>query len=200
MIKKIFFVFGLALMAQLIVACVDCDCPPYREFNFTNKGISLNNLDASLPQPKVTNASTISSANYGVRIQLLTEVIAWRKKTATWGFMQSAYACSCAEDDYRPKEKIISLEIFSNNDFDATHPKNTDLSLYFNVKQNSGMVSIAKYLDYIREVTYLARYPFNEGVFLLVPPNINKKHKFRFKMTLSDGRILEAETTEIELV
>lgn len=200
MIKKIFFVLAFALVAQLIVACVDCDCPPYRKFTFTNKGISLNNLDASLPQPMVTTASTISSANYGVHIELITEVISWRKKRTSWGLMQSAYACSCAEDDYKPKEKILSLEIFSNNDYDATHPKNTDLSLYFNVKRNSGTVSIAKYLDSIKDFEYLARYAFDEGIFLQVPPNINKKHKFRFKMTLSDGRILEAETTEVELI
>jgi hypothetical protein len=200
MIKKIFVVFSLALILQLISGCVDCNCGPVSKIHFTKKSFTLKNLDASLPQPMVSSAAIIASANYGMQIQLLTENLAVRKQNINWGLMQTAQACSCPEISFIAKEDITSIAIFSNNDFDASHPKNTDLSLYFKVKKPNLMVTIADYLKNLKDYSYLASTAFYEGVFLQVSPTLNKKHKFRIKMTLSDGRILEAETTEVELI
>ncbi|TKC12265.1 DUF5034 domain-containing protein [Pedobacter polaris] len=199
MIKKIFFVFALALILQLISGCVDCNCGPIKTIYFTKKGLSLKNMDASLPQPMVTNAGIISSANYGIQIQLLTEQIALRKQRINWGLMQTAHACSCSEDNFIAKEDILSIEIFSNNDFDASHPKNTDLSLYFKAKRYTEMVSIADYIKSLKDFNGSSVSAFYEGIFLQVKPTSSKKHKFKVRITLSDGRILETETTEVEL-
>ena len=198
MIKKILFVFGFALMAQLIVACVNCNCPPIKTIYFTNKGMSLKNMDVSLPQPMVTNSGIISSVNYGILVQLIAEPLTLNKRGITWGLMQSAYACSCPEDNFLAKEDILSLKIFSNNDFDASHPKNTDLSSYFKAKKGVTLISITDYIKSSKDLSYSTRYAFNEGVFLQVKPDISKKHRFKLIITLSDGRVLEAETTEIE--
>lgn len=199
MIKKIFFVLGLALMAQLIVACVNCNCPPTRTIYFTNKGLLLKNLDLSLPQPMLTNSGTVSSANYGIQVLLQTVLLTKGKQHTNWGLMQSAYACSCDNDNFISKEAILSLKIVSNNDFDTSHPKNTDLSLYFKARKGATLIPIADYIKTSNDINYDIMYAFNEGVFLQVTPNVNKKHKFKLTITLSDGRILEAETTEIEL-
>ncbi len=199
MIRKIFFVFGLALIAQLIVACVNCNCPPTRTIYFTNKGLSLKNMDLSLPQPMITNAVTISNANYGIQVLLQTALLTMGKQHTTWGLMQSAYACSCNEDDLISKEDILSLKIVSNNDFDTSHPKNTDLSLYFKARKGATIIPIADYIKISNDINYDTMYAFYEGIFLQVTPNLNKKHKFKLTMTLSDGRILEAETPEVEL-
>lgn len=94
----------------------------------------------------------------------------------------------------------MTLEIFSNNDFDASHPKNTDLSSYFKVKISNNLNTITEYIKYINKFYQTSSNPFYWGTFLQVAPTLNKKHKFRLKMTLSDGRILEAETTEVELI
>jgi len=199
MIKKILFVFGLALISQLIGACVDCNCPPHQTIYFTNKGISLKNLDASLPQPMITNAGIISSANYGVQVQFLTEQVALRQQRISWGLIQPAYACSCAENNFIAREDILSIEIFSNHDFDNNHPKNTDLSLYFKVKRYNSMITIIDYINALKNLRYISTNVFYEGIFLQVAPSSSKKHKFRFRITLTDGRILAAETTEVEL-
>ncbi|WP_165501288.1 DUF5034 domain-containing protein [Pedobacter psychrodurus] len=162
--------------------------------------MSLKNMDVSLPQPMVTNTGIISSVNYGIQVQLITEQLTLTKPRITWGLMQSAYACSCNEDDFIAKEGILSLKIVSNNDFDTSHPKNTDLNSYFKAKKGSTMISIDDYIKSSKDLSYNTRYAFNEGVFLQVRPAIAKKHRFKLIITLSDGRILEAETTEIELV
>lgn len=198
MIKKVLFIIALGLSLQLITGC--CDCDPIRKIYFSKKGLSLKNLDATLPLPGITNDSIISSAKYGIHIQLLTTQLALDKKKIKWGLIQSAQACKCASDDFIPKENILSVAIFSNNDFDAIHPKNTDLSLYFKAKRNSSFVSIIDYLKLVKDVGYRGNLPFFEGIFLQTAPNLIKKHKFRVKITLSDGRILEAETNEVELI
>lgn len=199
MIKKIAFVFAFALMTQLIVACVNCNCPPIRTIYYTNKGISLKNMDAALPQPSVTNAGIIASTKYGIQVQLLTQQLTLLKPRITFGIMQSAYACSCPEDDFIAKEDIFSLKVFSDQDFDSTHPKNTDLSLYFKAKRYDTLLPIIDYIKSSKDMGYISSYDFYEGIFLQVAPSANKKHKFKVVITLTDGRTLEAETTEVEL-
>ncbi|SFH30137.1 DUF5034 domain-containing protein [Pedobacter insulae] len=199
MIKKVLFVFGLALIVQTITGCVDCNCGPIRKIYITKTGLTLNALDSSLPQPMVSQTGVIASANFGFQLLLRTAHVAVRKQQVNWRLIQTAQACSCAEDDFISKEDVLSVEIFSNNDFDASHPKNTDLSVYFEVKNYKTMVPLAEYIKRIKDSNYLARTAFFEGIFLTNAPTINKMHKFRVKITLSDGRILEAETPEVEL-
>lgn len=199
MIKKIFFVFALALISQLIVSCVNCNCLPIKTVYYTNTALLLRNMDFSLAEPKISNAAIISGANYGIQIQLQTEIIVLNKKQIRFGLMQAAYACSCPEDDFIAKDNIASLKIFSNNDFDATHPKNTDLSLYFKAKRNNAMVTITDYIAAIKDQFDVYPNNFYEGVFLQTMPTLNKKHRFKIVITLTDGRVLEAETTEVEL-
>lgn len=200
MIKKIILISVLSLMVQLITACVDCKCGPYRTILFTNKGLSIKNLDSNLPQPAVTSAGIIPSAKYGIQVQHLTEEVALRKPQIYWGLIQSAYACSCPGDYLKSKEEIVSVKIISNNDFDTNHPKGSDLSSIFMVKRyyNDELSPINDYLKTLK-LEYQSNYPFQKGIFLQVAPTIAKKHKFKIAITLTDGRILEAETTEVEL-
>ena len=200
MIKKVLFVFVIAVVLQTIAGCVDCNCGPIKKIYFTRKGLSLKNMNSALPLPMVTDTGIISSANYGIQVRLLTEHLAVRKQKINWGLIQTAQACSCPEDDFIPKEDIASVEIFSNNDFDAAHPKNTDLSLYFKVKNYKVTTPIAEHIKRLKDSNYIARQAFYDGVFLQTGPASSKKHKFKVRITLSDGRILEAETTEVELI
>nr|WP_255717817.1 DUF5034 domain-containing protein [Pedobacter sp. Leaf250] len=114
--------------------------------------------------------------------------------------MQSAYACSCQGDYLKSKEEIVSVKIISNNDFDSNHPKGSDLSLIFMLKRyyNDELSSIKDYLKTLK-LEYQNNYPFQKGVFLQVAPTMVKKHKFKIAITLSDGRVIESETTELEL-
>lgn len=157
-------------------------------------------MDATLPHPMIAKDSVIASDKYGIYLQMQTQQLTVRKQYTNWGLIQIAQACSCAEDEFIPTEQISAIAIFSNNDFDAGHPKNTDLSLYFKVKRGKTVQTIEYYLNSLKDSRYLSNNPFAEGIFLQVAPNSNNKHRFRFKITLSDGRILEAETTEVELI
>ncbi|RZK50897.1 MAG: DUF5034 domain-containing protein [Pedobacter sp.] len=199
MIKKIIFVFAIALSLQLISGCVDCNCGPVKDIYFTKKGLSLKNLDGSLPEPKVTKDSVIGSAKYGIQMQFATEQLALNYHKVNWGLMSTAMACSCEEDNVIGKEDILAVAIFSNNDFDASHPKNTDLSLYFKAKLNDAHIPIDDYLKTLKDLKHSAIIAFYQWIFLQQAPTASKNHKFRVKINLSDGRVLEAETTEVQL-
>jgi len=200
MIKKVLFVIALGLSLQLITGCVDCNCGPNQTFHTTTKTLLVNNIDSTLPEPMTANSAVINANNYGFKMQLLSDRVAQKNQKVNWGFIQKAYACSCAEDIYKSKEHILTLEIFSNNDFDASHPKNTDLSAYFKVKIYNNLNTMIEYVKYINKFYQSSSNPFYWGIFLQAVPSLSKKHKFRIKITLSDGRILEAETTEVELI
>ncbi|RZK40473.1 MAG: DUF5034 domain-containing protein [Pedobacter sp.] len=200
MLKKIFIVFAFVLVTQIIAGCVDCNCGPIQTFYTTTKSLFVNNIDSTLPEPMITNSSIINAKNYGFKINLRSDRVALKNQKVNWGFIQAAYACSCAENVYKSKESILTLEIFSNNDFDANHPKNTDLSSYFKVKISQNLNTMPEYVKYINRLYQTSSNPFYWGIFLQTSPSLSKKHQFKIRMTLSDGRILEAETTEVELI
>ena len=199
MIKKIIVIFGLALSLQLISGCVDCNCGPVKDIYFTKKALSLKNLDANLPEPRLTKDSVFASTRFGIQMQFVTEQVALKQHSVNWGLISAAMACSCEEDNIIGKEDISSVAIFSNNDFDTSHPKNTDLSLYFKAKWNNADMPIADYLKILKDLKHSAIIAFYQGIFLQQAPTASKRHKFKVKINLSDGRVLEAETTEVEL-
>lgn len=199
MIKKILFILGVALAVQTITGCVDCNCGPVRDIYFTQKNLTLRNMDNSLPQPMITNTPKIAVTNYGIHVQLSAEQLALTTPRISWRLLPTAQACSCSDHNYFAKEAILAVEIFSNQDFDANHPKNTDLSLYFKAKRYNSLVTLSDYVKTMKESNNSPVTAFYEGVFLQNPPTISKKHVFKFRITLSDGRILQAETPEVEL-
>ena len=200
MIKKIFCVFGFALVLQLISGCIDCNCGPTKNISYTKKGLTLTSLDASLPQPMIAKESKISATKFGVRMQVQIEELALRKSAIKFGLIPTANACKCALDDYIAKENIAMIQIFSDSDFDVNHPRNTDLSLYFKVKTFNSLIAITDYIKQPENLSLASSLVFYDGIFLQTAPNLSKKHKFRVKLTLTDGRILEAETLEVELI
>ncbi|WP_421939695.1 DUF5034 domain-containing protein [Pedobacter sp.] len=199
MIKKIIFLLGIAMMSQLMVACIDCNCPKPQNIYFTNNGLALKNMDRSLPSPMLSSAGTIAAANYGIHIQVLNEQLTAQNRRVKWSLMQAAYACSCEGNYFISKESISAIQIFSNNDFDSSHPKGTDLSLYFKVNHFSGMISVTEYIKTLKDLNYSNDPSIFTYIFLQNAPGSNKKHKFRIVFSLSDGRSLLAETTEVEL-
>ncbi|WP_316832615.1 DUF5034 domain-containing protein [Pedobacter aquatilis] len=200
MIKKTFIVLLVALFSQVIASCVNCHCDPPQTISYTHKSISLRNLDMGLPTPKISSSGVISAINYGVNIQVVTDRLSLLKQQFSWGLIQSAYACSCMENTYIPKESVTSIKIFSAYDFDDAHPSGTDLGLYFKAKgNNNNLVGLADYLKSFNDFYHIPQTIFYEGIFLQVPPKNSKRHKFKIAITLSDGRVLTSETTEIEL-
>lgn len=199
--KKIIFILLLPLILEIVVSCCECIEPIFQ--NYTNKAITINNLDNSGREPIVSASTSILKTAYGIRIQLLGEKIACIERPISI-FIQSAFAtkCDCPPSyQFLPKDSITSIKILSLNDFNSNHSANSEISDYFKVYKYYSFSTIQDYLKNTPAVlNYESDLAIKIDLLLMTAPTIDNQHKFRVQITLSDGRILEQDTSIIELI
>lgn len=207
-IRKIIFILLLPVIAEIIVSC--CDCAEVIFKNYTNESVLVKNLDNSGQDPVVSVSNSIDKDAYGIRVEVYREITAFNKKT-TPTFFQSAYATSCQcppPEQFFPIDSVMSIKIFTLNDFDLAHSADSDISDYFKVYQQYFFRTINDYLKSTPNGygnSSLVLYDESEleikvDLLLMTVPTINDQHRFKVEIILSDGRILELETPEIELI
>jgi hypothetical protein len=198
--KRVIFIMLFPLIADLVVSCCNCLEPVIKLY--THKTILVSNLDNSGSQPVITTSNSVVKTGYGIRVQLN------REKTVSNGkqgalFIQSAYAfdCDCPPvNQLLPKDSVTSIKIFTLNDFDATHSANADISDYFKVYRFFSFSTIKDYLKNSKSTLYEdSELELTLDLLLMTAPSINAQHKFKVQITLSDGRVLEQETSQIQL-
>jgi len=177
---------------------------------YSHKALILKNLDNSGDRAIESEALQLNKNAYGIRLYLNREETIARAKQINTIFIQSAYAFTRAECPpefiYTANDKIISIKVFTLNKFDNQHSENTDITNYFKVAQTYSDVK-----DYIASIYYSnekVEYQWPEppemelkiDLMLMTAPTMDNKHQFKIQVTLSDGRILEQQTTEIQLL
>jgi hypothetical protein len=210
---KVLILLVLPFAAQVIVACCG-ECLDTILKNYSNKIMTVANLDNSGIQPVVTNSSSVSKDAYGIKINIQRELVACAEKSMLT-FFSSAYAWSCQCPPTLAmvaKDSIISFKVFTVYDFDADHPANSDVSEFFRVPEFNVYNTIPEYLNFqSRFAYYQYSYPkwtlfddeqldFEITLLLMTPPKIKTTNQFKIEITLSDGRIFEQETTEIDFI
>jgi hypothetical protein len=199
-IKKILLILILPLMLELIVSCCDCVAPTI--YSYTNKSIDLKNLDNTGIEPIVSDSNSIAKAAYGIRLTIEKEQIA-KSEYMNFHLIQNSYATSCEcppPIQYNPKDSILSIKIMCLSDFDNTHPANSNVSEYFKIYKNHSYTTIQNFIKNSHFILY-DKTEFQTTIdFLLVQaPTINSIQKFKIQLYLSDNRVLEKETTSINL-
>lgn len=184
-----------------MISCCDCDEPLMA--NFTYKNLSIEHLDNSGTEPISTNESVLKTA-YGIRLTINREEIANLNHTK-FLFMQSAYAISCddcAEKKFLPKDSITSIRIITLNDFDENHPADSDISAYFKVYKFRVYSTISEHIETFLNhyINYPSQFESEDDFLLMNAPTINTQHAFKIEIHLSDGTILEQQTTPINLI
>jgi hypothetical protein len=105
------------------------------------------------------------------------------------GMINCAYACKCDIDPrFIPERRIAGLNIFSLNDYDATHRAMSDVTSYFKEPRytaDSGTLMRELMLPGTTEVINNAA--LNYFVYLVTRPSIGKEHQFRVVVRLDDG-------------
>jgi hypothetical protein len=199
--KKIIFLFLFPLVAEVVVSCCNCLEPVFK--HYTNKTLTVSNLDNSGSAPVVATSDTIRKTAYGIRMQLVRETVVCNEKPVSL-FIQSAYAFKCGcESPYQilPRDSILSVSIVTLNDFDASHPANSDVTSYFRVYENFYFTIISDYLQHSELIAYNdSELQITADLLLMTPPAIDTQHKFVVNITLSDGRTFTRETSEIHLI
>ena len=194
-------------IVNLFYSCV-CDITTKYE-SYSHKSLLLKSLDNSGVEIVETEGQQINKNAYGIRLYLTREknVISHVKQINSI-FTQSAYALSydCPpEFFYSPSDSIVSIKIITINDFDEKHSGDSDITDYFRVAHTYSTVN-----------NFVANMGFSYGIdgefedftgkdikidlLLMMAPTVNNHHQFKIQVELSDRRILEQLTTEIELL
>jgi len=106
-------------------------------------------------------------------------------------FIQSAYACDCEDAGYYLKERVTSIQVFSEKDFDETHPTSTDIAEFFKVYKGSGILtSFESYVKYL-EPTFYTIIDLQFRCVLTANVFETGEYEFTFVVGLSDGRELK---------
>lgn len=200
--KKVIFLLLLPLIAEVVVSCCNCIEPVIQ--HYTNKTISVSNLNNSAQEPVVSVSDTVIKKAYGIRLQLIREKMACLEKRRSL-FISSAYAftkCRCpAAQEFRPKDSIVSIKIYTLQSFDNTHLAGSDLSAYFKVYKAYSFSTIDDFVKRTPTVLFDSEELEQTIDFLLMTvPSMNVEHKFKVQLILSDGRTLESETSTVNLI
>ncbi|UXE66480.1 MAG: DUF5034 domain-containing protein [Chryseotalea sp. WA131a] len=210
-LNKIVTVWMIPVLAQIVVACCDCIDPVLK--NYSNLSMTVDNLDNGGEKPIVTNSATVPKNAYGIKVNFHREIVACNKKTSPT-FFQSAYAFSCdcpPPLEIMAKDSIVTFKVFSVYDFDSNHPAYSDISEFFKIFNYNSYSTINDYLNSKKNIGYYygnsawtlydeSELEFEMTLLLMTTPKINMNNKFRVQITLSDGRIFEQETTEIDFI
>lgn len=196
MIKKTALIILLFSIARFIVSC--CYCSKIEFYNYTYDSVRVYNIDNSGPAAVNASDHVLKSA-YGFVLCPYTTAITQRSPSLPFS-IESAYAtgkCDCDTPEYigTSKDTIASIVITTNNDFDATHPANSDVSDLFKIYDHYAYSTIS---EYIKAETF---HQTNCLTFLLmVPPPAPGNQQFSVEVKMKDGRIFKKETPIIQLI
>jgi len=206
--KVIIIFFLLAPIVDLFYSCCPCDIET-KYISYSHKSLLLKNLDNSGEKAIETGNLQLNKNAYGIRLYLTREknTVACIKRINSI-FIQSAYATSCEcrpEYIYNASDSITSIRVFTLYKFDYQHPENSDITNYFKVRQTySDVDEYIESIYYTNEKDWRWFEPIETeleiDLLLMTAPTTDNNHKFKIQIELSDGRILEQETTEIQLL
>jgi len=192
-IRIIGILFVLFVVSLITEKCVIdgfddyCKCPKSESFEYSISSFSFKQYDGLAALPSYVECRR----DFGIWFVFETEktVIANCKPLNSL-FMQSAYACSCINNAYYPKDRIISIQVFSDKDFGETHPSGTDIADFFNVLMgiHGGIISFESFFEH--PIPYWS--VLSDFVCVLTATTIKAgEYEFTFVVNLSDERTLE---------
>ena len=196
------------LLAPIINSCDSCcGCEEPKRVNYSHKTLMLKNLDNSGETIVESDVLQFNKNAYGIRLYLTREenTVAYAKQINPI-FIQSAYAFDCfclPEYVYKASDSIISMKIITLNKFDDQHFVNSDITDYFRIAGSYSTIE-----NHVAKERYTIECDFATfldeksriDLLLMTAPTMDNKHQFKIEVELSDGRILEEQTPEIELL
>lgn len=199
--KKVLFLLLFPLIAETVISC--CNCIETVTQHYTNKTLSVQHLDNRGQEPQVGITDSLAKDAYGIRLSLIREKLACRERKLSL-FLPPAYAMGChcpPPKEFLPKDSIVAVRVFTQTDFDATTPAGTAITSYFSVYSDYRFTPVDQYFSLLYPVLFDEKeLALTVDLLLMTPPPAGRQHRFLVQMTLSDGRLLEAETTPLKLI
>jgi hypothetical protein len=204
-IAKVISILLIFFISLLIESCKP-DCGVHLEIKYNISTLELQNVKSS---GICFENQQITTDLYGVEMYFhLNKLLAELQPQKSF-FIQNVYAAKCPENEYYPQDTIISIKIFSDQDFGEAYRAGADISDFFrmieySVQCSSVLIPFAEYLEryYIYPYTHYyienVEFFFTLTCFLkIVPDEVRGEHNFTFVVKLSDQRELKHTITTI---
>lgn len=214
MTKKLSIIVLIVALLAWVNACTPCDCKKYKA---SSDKFKVNTVSTSFFKLEVNEDSSFSYTQQesdtmeqkkvviSIQMDLL---LAKRAKARCFHFINSAYACSCAENTFNATDPVTDLEIFALNDFDANHRAGSNISEYFVhlemgynpariIKKNITTETI-RWLNTVRG--YLEPGSTSTMLYLNQAPDINRNLRFKIVLTHQSGTQRELNTDALYLI
>lgn len=202
MLRKVLFLLCLPLLTEVLISC--CNCAEPIVGNYRHTAIEITALDNSGKDIVVAESRGINRKAFGLRLNLIREMIVSVNKKSKFNIISSANAmtkCKCQDYSWLPSDTIKLVTIHSLKNFDENHDAGSDITGYMKVYRRYVFQTIPEYLAGIRTiVSYEGDLQVQMDLLLMEPPISAGKHQFKISVFLSDGRILEQTTPEIDLL
>jgi hypothetical protein len=188
--KVIAVLLTLFIVGFIIESCIKCE--KVFSFEYSLSSFELHPMDSEVIM-WITDDLLVFRKDFGVEIEFKADInlLANCQHFSSF-FIQSAYAWSCAHDTYYPKDYIVSVQVFSNKDFDETHPAGSNVVEFFQIRGwgGGGFHSFEEFLKYpAPEFSNMSSFRFT---CLTTATALEAgEYEFNFVVTLSDERVLE---------
>jgi len=144
--------------------------------------------------PWQTDETVFYGPTFRLNVKIQTQVLV--QSGYKIDFSNSACAVSpCDPDLYKPKIQITDISIYTLNDFDEKHIKDSDVSDYFFSETHTEKY----FIDYLNENSQDS-YKLLEWLRLSQLPTKGSVHKFKLEFVLENRTKLSIETKEIILL
>lgn len=160
-----------------------CSCSRHIPSVYEITGMSLGNANNTGETPSDATTPSVPRQAYAIKMTLSEKML--DKKDG-----------EPSENGFINNDRLISLNIFSLNNFDSTHLAGASLNAYFLTQLNSsgavdafiskGQIGEGKY-DYEKE-SYIDSWSSDQYFYLMTPPLSTGTQSFVVEMGLSDGR------------
>ena len=204
--KVILLLFLLIPMLDIFYSCCHCDVET-EHVSYSHQTLQLKNLDNSGEKAIETESLQINKNAYGIRLYLSREQNATTfTKQVNSIFFHSAYAfhCGCPpECIYSASDSIISINIFTVRKFDDQHPENSNITNYFRPDMENYVANMRYSYESEKPNAFSIEGSIGKliiDLLLMTAPTSDDLQQFKIQIVLSDGRILEELTSEIELI
>lgn len=199
-VKKVVFLILLPLIVQLVIFCCP-NCDGVVSGSYTK--LEVDNLDNSGIEALIATGDSITRNAFGIRIHLERDKISCKESPNYNSIIPSANAfrCECLPDHIVAEDSITAIKVITLQNFDTNHLSGDDISSYFQFFKNYHFTSIADYVANLHGTLDDASELNSKIDLLLAHPPLNTgMYQFKIQILLSDGRILEAITSEIKLI
>lgn len=176
-----------------------CYCEGGVEYKFAVTSTAVYNLDNSGMEPKITDADTIGKSAYGIELKLATAKIT-KADVHPFSLINSASAmkCVCYSFNGTSKDSVVSIQIFTVNDFDPSHKAGADVTDIFYSDGKNPMPAGGIY----NQPLYSGAFKPDAIVykFMLMHIPTNPSCQFRVVLNLGNQTVMDLLTKPVTLL